>query len=87
MSYKREEGENYTMAQEDYVAGRLPSQSKAALKAKAVRGYIAKNPGCTSYDIRVKVGAEFVNSLEWLTSRNLIRFENSPNRQYFVVPL
>jgi hypothetical protein len=87
MSYKREEGDNYTPAQEDFVAGRLPSQSKAALKAKTVRGFIAKNPGCTSYDIRVKLGVEYVGSLDWLTSRNLIRFENSPTRQYFVVPL
>lgn len=87
MNPKREEGENYTQEQEDWVAGRMPSQSKSALKAKIVRGFIAKNPGSVSYDIRSKIGAEYVASLDWLFKRNLIRSEGGLNRRYFVVPL
>ena len=87
MQAKREEGDNYTFAQEEWVAGRTQRQAKMALMSKDVRRFIAKNPGTTSYDIRTQMGPEYVKSLEWLLKRNLIRFENGQNRQYFVVPI
>lgn len=87
MKAKREEGDNYTFAQEEWVAGRTHKQAKTALAAKEVRRFIAQNPGATSFDVRSKMGPNYVSSLDWLLKRNLIRFENGQNRQYFVVPL
>jgi hypothetical protein len=87
MKVKREEGDNYTFAQEEWVAGRTSTQKKMALMSKEVRGFIAKHPGSDSYAIREQLGADHVRCLDWLLKRNLIRFESGPHRQYFVVPL
>jgi len=77
-----------TAPQEDYVAGRLPHQAKAALKAKKVRKFIADHPGCSSFDLAKEFGHKgYSQSTEWLLTRNMIRFEQSPSRIYFVVPL
>ena len=82
----REVEDNYTHAQEDYVAGRLPQQKAIALKAKKTRSFIALHPGCTNFDLALELGRN--NGLDWLLQRNLIRFEGSVGiRKYYVVPL
>lgn len=82
----REEGDNYTFEQEEYVAGRLPHQKTMALKAKKTRAFIAAHPGCTSFDLAMQFGRG--NGIDWLLQRNLIRFEGTVGvRKYYVVPL
>lgn len=76
--------------QEDYVAGRLEFQSKAALKAKKVRSFIIAHPGCVGFDLAKQFGRPgYSSAVEWLLSRKLIekRFVNDPEPHYYVVPL
>ncbi len=81
----REEGDNYTPDQEEFVAGRLPHQKEAALRAKKTRAFIAQHPGCSSFDLAVEFGRN--NGIDWLLQRNLVRYEGIGGRRYYVVPL
>ncbi len=62
MKFKREEGELYSPLEEDVVAGRTPRQATLALKAKKVRSFIAKNPGCSSLQIKEALRSSSMNS-------------------------
>jgi hypothetical protein len=85
---KWEDGERMSAPQEDYLAGRLDHQVKAALKAKKVRKFITDHPGCGSFDLAKEFGHKsYPSSLEWLLTRGMIRFEQNPARMYYVVPL
>lgn len=79
----REIEDNYTPEQEDFVAGRLEHQKKAALIAKKTRQFIAAHPGCTTFDVRLKLGNNI--QLDWLLKRGLV--SNLPGQGLRVVPL
>lgn len=79
------DGERMTANQEDFVAGRMEFQSKAALQAKKVRSFIAKKPGCVHFDLVVQFGRKMASdSTDWLLKRVLIKLEQG---QYYVIPL
>ncbi len=79
------DGERMMAHQEDFIAGRMEFQSKAALQAKEVRSFIAKKAGCVHFDLVVKFGRKPASdATQWLLKRELIKLEQG---QYYVVPL